>query len=644
MNRIRITCLIGIFVISALSFPYVFAESGDIQVEIKYTNGDRADFNGLKLVIYQDNDKMPILQKMMERNPEVISLPVNHRYKVEVFGNGMYADVGYVELKDSFEKLVIHTPLTGGLKFIIFYDDGQKPIQDARIIIKSYDGEEWRSGKTNTNGETLRYWIQPTIRQTDYYILEIYLGDLLVHTESQIKLQEGIAQDRKITTSIPKIVDDLITVSLYNSTSQKISNKDGVFSVILENSEGSFLKKSMVNFRGDAYFSNIPSGQYTMSVLKDGEVNSDWDSMEIAIIGTNNNFEIYRKNIENVKNFDDMIEEKAQSCNCIAFRFDDVQDYWLNKVQKEYINVFTEESVPVTLGIITDSFGNDPIITDAVKELLKNNLIEVANHGIGNLPLTDFTKQEQEELIQKSIDNIRKILNTDSSVFIPPQNKFNNDTTRVLIDKGITHLSSSLVQGDTPPFPLENQTLYRFPEITSTGIFDAEKKMFVGVNHEDTFSEAMQGLERYGFAVITSHPQEFSIANEGTYTNEVNRQQIDELRQLIQKIKSEEIRIVPISQINIDLTQTHIPYWIKNNAGWWADGSIDDSTFVQGIQYLIKEGIMNIPPTTPNAGTGSNEIPSWIKNNAGWWANNRISDSDFVSGIEYLIKNGIMKY
>jgi len=37
-----------------------------------------------------------------------------------------------------------------------------------------------------------------------------------------------------------------------------------------------------------------------------------------------------------------------------------------------------------------------------------------------------------------------------------------------------------------------------------------------------------------------------------------------------------------------------IPSWIKNNAGWWSDGSIDDNSFVQGIQYLIKEGIMKV--------------------------------------------------
>ena len=35
-----------------------------------------------------------------------------------------------------------------------------------------------------------------------------------------------------------------------------------------------------------------------------------------------------------------------------------------------------------------------------------------------------------------------------------------------------------------------------------------------------------------------------------------------------------------------------VPDWIKNNAGWWADGQIDDNSFVSGIQYLIKVGII----------------------------------------------------
>ena len=37
-----------------------------------------------------------------------------------------------------------------------------------------------------------------------------------------------------------------------------------------------------------------------------------------------------------------------------------------------------------------------------------------------------------------------------------------------------------------------------------------------------------------------------------------------------------------------------IPDWIKSNAGWWADGQIDDDSFVEGIQFLIKAGLMKI--------------------------------------------------
>ena len=87
---------------------------------------------------------------------------------------------------------------------------------------------------------------------------------------------------------------------------------------------------------------------------------------------------------------------------------------------------------------------------------------------------------------------------------------------------------------------------------------------------------------------------------------------------------------------------TAVPTWIKNNAGWWADGSIDDDSFIQGIQFLIKENVLKIPPTTQGSGSGSNEIPAWIKNNAGWWADGSIDDDSFIQGIQFLIKEGIM--
>ena len=85
-----------------------------------------------------------------------------------------------------------------------------------------------------------------------------------------------------------------------------------------------------------------------------------------------------------------------------------------------------------------------------------------------------------------------------------------------------------------------------------------------------------------------------------------------------------------------------IPSWVKNNAGWWATDQIDDASFLQGIQFLIKEEIMVITYVETSDDSGSQEVPGWVKNNAGWWANNQINDSSFVLGIKWLISNGII--
>ena len=37
-----------------------------------------------------------------------------------------------------------------------------------------------------------------------------------------------------------------------------------------------------------------------------------------------------------------------------------------------------------------------------------------------------------------------------------------------------------------------------------------------------------------------------------------------------------------------------IPTWIKSNAEWWAEDTIDDATFLQGIEYLVENNIINV--------------------------------------------------
>jgi len=89
------------------------------------------------------------------------------------------------------------------------------------------------------------------------------------------------------------------------------------------------------------------------------------------------------------------------------------------------------------------------------------------------------------------------------------------------------------------------------------------------------------------------------------------------------------------------VTKVQIPDWVRNNAGWWAEGNIGDSDFAGGIAFMIKEGIIQVPPTE-STGTGESVIPDWIRNNAEWWSEGLISDDDFAGGLQFLIANGII--
>jgi hypothetical protein len=88
-------------------------------------------------------------------------------------------------------------------------------------------------------------------------------------------------------------------------------------------------------------------------------------------------------------------------------------------------------------------------------------------------------------------------------------------------------------------------------------------------------------------------------------------------------------------------SENKVPDWIKNNARWWAEGTISDTEFVSGMQFLVKEGILIVPQTSVSA-EQQDSIPDWIKNNARWWAEGSISEVDFLNGIQHMIKVGIV--
>ncbi|MFB5611598.1 MAG: hypothetical protein ACE5RT_07315, partial [Nitrosopumilaceae archaeon] len=151
-----------------------------------------------------------------------------------------------------------------------------------------------------------------------------------------------------------------------------------------------------------------------------------------------------------------------------------------------------------------------------------------------------------------------------------------------------------------------------------------EKKIQVHIDY--TLSVTKDGKEI--FAVPFSHTSKGSVTipleikNEGRYNALIGVEGI-----WFNPIPREEVSFdFVVGNVQTNGGQISIPEWIKNNAGWWADGLIGDSDFVSGIQFLIEEGIMTIPETQSGNGE-SQDIPGWIKNNAGWWADGLIGDS-----------------
>jgi len=47
-----------------------------------------------------------------------------------------------------------------------------------------------------------------------------------------------------------------------------------------------------------------------------------------------------------------------------------------------------------------------------------------------------------------------------------------------------------------------------------------------------------------------------------------------------------------------------VPDWVKNNAGWWSEGTISTGEYIIGLQWLIEQDIIQIPTASAEVITG----------------------------------------
>ncbi|MGQ0795658.1 MAG: cupredoxin domain-containing protein [Nitrosopumilaceae archaeon] len=123
--------------------------------------------------------------------------------------------------------------------------------------------------------------------------------------------------------------------------------------------------------------------------------------------------------------------------------------------------------------------------------------------------------------------------------------------------------------------------------------------------------------------------------------------------------------------------ENKIPDWVKGVTGWWAEGKISESEFINAMEFLINEGI--IKPSSiitlqdkanelqarldaaqkriisleqqisePDSGSSSDNNTAdsdllKLKISASSWGKSQISDADYFNEIQKLVDNGTIK-
>jgi peptidoglycan/xylan/chitin deacetylase (PgdA/CDA1 family) len=283
----------------------------------------------------------------------------------------------------------------------------------------------------------------------------------------------------------------------------------------------------------------------------------------------------------------------SNSCNCIIFRMDDIQDYWLSSVQTAVMDLFLSKNQSISLGLIMHAVGNDSKIVSKAKDGLDKGLFELDLHGYDHIDYTKLNEKAQTNSLYQANAKMQKLFGIKSIVFIPPFDVFNNDTIRAMKEDGIRIISSAAHEensfnqnksiftaknhedtnnGETMMITTRNnnnynsdvsakdnnnktsqtsyQVVYHIPATIFFKVYEDGK--WVRTPLKDIIGNTTKNIANYGYAVLVLHPQDFAKLNGGETTtpiNSVDEKEILNLSKLIDYFLSKNMKIVSFHKV-----------------------------------------------------------------------------------------------
>ncbi len=239
------------------------------------------------------------------------------------------------------------------------------------------------------------------------------------------------------------------------------------------------------------------------------------------------------------------------NCNCVVFRVDGIQDYWVGEGQLATMNQFIFKNQSVTLGIIMNAIGNDSEIVNKIKQGKDSGLFELGVHGWDDTDYTKLSEEEQTNSMYDSNTKMTALFGNASEIFIPPYNAFNDDTINAMKQANMKILNGNESSFDQLDLKGNNNNGSGISYIPSTIAFkDYYDGQYLQNSNQDILNNVTQSISAYGYAVVFFHPQDFmKIDANGNPTEELDENPLRDLSSLIDLILSNNIHIGSFSEL-----------------------------------------------------------------------------------------------
>jgi peptidoglycan/xylan/chitin deacetylase (PgdA/CDA1 family) len=259
------------------------------------------------------------------------------------------------------------------------------------------------------------------------------------------------------------------------------------------------------------------------------------------------------------------ISSSSSSCPpCVVFRIDDISD---NRPSATIavMNFFIAENQPLTLGIVMNHIGRNQAVMEKILEGKSKGLFELALHGYDHLYYTKLSPQEQLDQLSNANQRMQDLFGKRSDVFIPPYDVFDNYTIKAMTQLGIRIISAgefmypnsgnsqyhlfSVNDVGKGNFGKDDNQVYHIARSTGIESF-GETGNPTRVPIGEILNDTNYYITKFGYAVIVMHPTSFLVMQNGKYTKTVDQKEINNLKNLIDSIKSKNIHITSFSNLS----------------------------------------------------------------------------------------------